>query len=154
MVLSICYGLAPNYYLALIIRTLWGFTNGNLGVLKTYVSEMCSEDKHSLGFSILVTMGGISKYTHSWTINCSVVGPSLGGFLGDAETYFPSLVRSYPWIRNVHLYSFFHLVSSISPMFDWKHFISFHSHHGGICIKGESYSGYDQSKCRRTKEVS
>ncbi|KNB45334.1 protein zinc induced facilitator-like protein [Blastocystis sp. subtype 4] len=94
MVLSICFGLAPNYYLALIIRTLWGFTNGNLGVLKTYVSEMCSEDKQSLGFSILVTMGGISN----------VVGPSLGGFLGDAETYFPSLVRSYPWIRNYPLF--------------------------------------------------
>lgn len=61
MVLALLFGLAPNYYLAICIRTLWGFTNGNLGVLKTYVSEMCSEDKQSLGFSILVTMGGISK---------------------------------------------------------------------------------------------
>ena len=31
----------------------------------------------------------------------SVVGPSLGGFLGDAETYFPSIVKAYPWIRDV-----------------------------------------------------
>ena len=62
MVLALLFGLAPNYYLAICIRGLWGFTNGNLGVLKTYVSEMCSEDKQSLGFSILVTMGGIAKY--------------------------------------------------------------------------------------------
>ena len=44
MVLAMVFGLAPNYAVALIIRTLWGFTNGNLGVLKTYVSEVCSED--------------------------------------------------------------------------------------------------------------
>lgn len=62
MILALLFGLAPNYYFAICVRTLWGFTNGNLGVLKTYVSEMCSEDKQSLGFSLLVTMGGIAKY--------------------------------------------------------------------------------------------
>lgn len=62
MFLALFFGLAPNYALALCIRGLWGFTNGNLGVLKTYVSEVCSEDKQSLGFSVIVTMGGISKY--------------------------------------------------------------------------------------------
>lgn len=61
MFLSFFFGLSTNYYLALVIRTLWGFTNGNLGVLKTYVSETCSEDMQSFGFSILVTMGGIAK---------------------------------------------------------------------------------------------
>ncbi|KAK8827551.1 hypothetical protein WA577_007098 [Blastocystis sp. JDR] len=94
MILAVVFGLAPNFYIALVIRTLWGFTNGNLGVLKTYVSEVCSEDMQSLGFSIIVTMGGIAN----------VVGPSLGGFLGDPETYFPGLVKSYPWIRNYPLF--------------------------------------------------
>ena len=61
MFLSLFFGLSTNYYVALVIRTLWGFTNGNLGVLKTYVSETCSEDMQSLGFSIIVTMGGIAK---------------------------------------------------------------------------------------------
>ena len=61
MVLAMVFGLAPNYAFALTIRTLWGFTNGNLGVLKTYVSEVCSEDMQSLGFSVIVTMGGIAK---------------------------------------------------------------------------------------------
>ena len=61
MILAVVFGLAPNFYIALVIRTLWGFTNGNLGVLKTYVSEVCSEDMQSLGFSIIVTMGGIAK---------------------------------------------------------------------------------------------
>lgn len=65
MFLSLFFGLSTNYYLALIIRTLWGFTNGNLGVLKTYVSETCSEDMQSLGFSIIVTMGGIAKFGFS-----------------------------------------------------------------------------------------
>ena len=62
MVLALVFGLVPNYWLALCVRTLWGFTNGNLGVLKTYVSEVCSEDMQPLGFSTLVTMGGIAKY--------------------------------------------------------------------------------------------
>ncbi|KAK8823142.1 hypothetical protein WA538_002291 [Blastocystis sp. DL] len=94
MFLAFFFGLAPNYVLALCIRGLWGFTNGNLGVLKTYVSEVCSEDKQSLGFSVIVTMGGISN----------VVGPSLGGFLGDPETYFPGLVKEFAWIRRYPLF--------------------------------------------------
>lgn len=75
MVLALLFGLAPNYYLAICIRALWGFTNGNLGVLKTYVSEMCSEDKQSLGFSIIVTMGGISKYIFNFCSNIALLVP-------------------------------------------------------------------------------
>ena len=67
MILAVVFGLAPNFYIALVIRTLWGFTNGNLGVLKTYVSEVCSEDMQSLGFSIIVTMGGIAKSVLSFS---------------------------------------------------------------------------------------
>lgn len=75
MVLALLFGLAPNYYLAICIRTLWGFTNGNLGVLKTYVSEMCSEDKQSLGFSLIVTMGGISKYVFNFYFIVALLVP-------------------------------------------------------------------------------
>ena len=104
MFLSLFFGLSTNYYVALVIRTLWGFTNGNLGVLKTYVSETCSEDMQSLGFSVIVTMGGIAKCVCSTLLITSVVGPSLGGFLGDAESYFPSLIQKSPWIRDRPLF--------------------------------------------------
>ena len=70
MILAFLFGIAPNYYLAICIRTLWGFTNGNAGVLKTYVSEMCSEDKQPLGFSVLVTMFGLSKFVFSDLHDC------------------------------------------------------------------------------------
>ena len=33
-----------------------------------------------------------------------MVGPSLGGFLGDAESYFPSLIQRFPWIRERPLF--------------------------------------------------
>ena len=140
MVLSVCFGLAPNYYLALFIRTFWGFTNGNLGVLKTYVSEMCSEDKQSLGFSIIVTMGGISKYTHSEqstiVLLVLVLVVSLEMPIPISLHWFEVILgfEMYSWVRS------FILVSSVSPMSDWEPIVGFHSHHGDICIKGKSNS--------------
>lgn len=103
MFLAMFFGLVPNYYLAILVRTLWGFCNGNAAVLKTYISEVCSEDMQSLGFSVLVTVFGIAKYILQFYFICSAVGPSLGGFLGDVETYFPGLVKTFPKLREVFL---------------------------------------------------
>ena len=46
---------------AFIGRTLWGFLNGNLGIAKTYISEICNDYTQTLGFSIFQTVGGISS---------------------------------------------------------------------------------------------
>lgn len=76
--LSICgviismniFGLADNFWLAFISRTLWGFLNGNLGIAKTYISEICNDYTQTLGFSIFQTVGGFSSYYFIY--NCHI----------------------------------------------------------------------------------
>lgn len=56
------FGLATNFWVAMLGRFLWGFLNGNLGIAKTYISEICNDYTQTLGFSIFQTVGGISTY--------------------------------------------------------------------------------------------
>ncbi len=94
MILAMVFGLAPNFSIALVIRTLWGFTNGNIGVIKTYVSEVCSEDMQSLGFSIIVTMGGIAKLISLFYFMIALLDPVWVDFLAMQKR--TSLVWSSP----------------------------------------------------------
>ncbi|KAK8799426.1 hypothetical protein WA158_002641 [Blastocystis sp. Blastoise] len=88
------FGLSPNYPVALIFRTLWGFFNGNIGAAKTYISEICNPKTQALGFSLFTTTMGISN----------VVGPTLGGILSKPEENMPWLVDLIP---NIHQYRFY-----------------------------------------------
>ena len=56
------FGLATDFWVAMLGRFLWGFLNGNLGIAKTYISEICNDYTQTLGFSIFQTVGGISTY--------------------------------------------------------------------------------------------
>ena len=49
----------------------------------------------------------------------SVVGPSLGGFLGDPETYFPGLVKSFPKLREVLALFMFNLAPTLLAFHGW-----------------------------------
>ena len=55
------FGLATDFWVAFISRTLWGFLNGNLGIAKTYISEICNDYTQTFGFSIFQTVGGFSS---------------------------------------------------------------------------------------------
>ena len=65
---------SQNFWWAIIARFLWGFLNGNVGVVKTYLSEVncdviflyycvchqiCDDTNQAQGFSIMGTTGGI-----------------------------------------------------------------------------------------------
>ncbi|OAO17306.1 zinc induced facilitator-like 2 protein [Blastocystis sp. ATCC 50177/Nand II] len=88
------FGLAQDFWTAFIGRTLWGFLNGNLGIAKTYISEICNDYTQTLGFSIFQTVGGIS----------STVGPTLGGYLSKPEENFPGLAKQFPILRDYRYY--------------------------------------------------
>ena len=54
------FGLATDYWTAIFGRALWGFLNGNLGIAKTYISEICNDYTQTTGFAIFQTVGGIA----------------------------------------------------------------------------------------------
>ncbi|KAK8798091.1 hypothetical protein WA171_005616 [Blastocystis sp. BT1] len=88
------FGLATDFWIALFGRFLWGFLNGNLGIAKTYISEISNDYTQTLGFSIFQTVGGIS----------STVGPSVGGFLSRPEENIPGLTKKFPILREYRYY--------------------------------------------------
>ena len=77
------FGLATNYATAILGRALWGFLNGNLGIAKTYISEICNDYTQTTGFAIFQTVGGIATY------------------LSKPEENFPELTKRYPVLRDV-----------------------------------------------------
>ncbi|KAF2156391.1 MFS general substrate transporter [Myriangium duriaei CBS 260.36] len=89
------FGLAPNFWTALVARALGGLLNGNIGVINTTVAEIVTEKKHQArAFSI---MPGI------WCIG-SIIGAGLGGTLADPVRNYPSYFASggvfdkYPYL--------------------------------------------------------
>ena len=85
------FGFAPNFWVAVVTRFLWGFFNGNIGVGKTYMGEILDDSNNSKGMAIFGVIGGLGR----------IVGPMLGGFLSspaDHYTVFENTpFESYPF---------------------------------------------------------
>ena len=85
----------------MVFRTCWGLMNSTLGVVKTYIGEMCNDRLLARGFAIISAMGGLARFVLSTSLTCSIFGPLVGGFLSKPEDNFPGLVRLMPWLRKV-----------------------------------------------------
>ncbi|GKT49039.1 uncharacterized protein ColSpa_09220 [Colletotrichum spaethianum] len=88
------FGFSRSFAQALVFRCIGGATNGNVGVLRTMISEIVREKKFQARAFILLPM----------TFNIGVIiGPILGGILSDPAGSYPSLFgdidffRKYPY---------------------------------------------------------
>ena len=59
------FGLAKNYWVALVGRMLWGLFDGTWSLMKTSTSEFCGEENVAMGLSLLTTGYGIGSYITS-----------------------------------------------------------------------------------------
>ncbi|KAF2223824.1 major facilitator superfamily domain-containing protein [Elsinoe ampelina] len=76
------FGFSQSFYMALFWRAVGGALNGNVGVMRTMISEIIREKKYQSRAFLLLPM----------TFNVGVIiGPILGGLLADP-------VKSYPGI--------------------------------------------------------
>ncbi|GJC89182.1 putative membrane protein YCR023C [Colletotrichum liriopes] len=76
------FGFSQTFAQALVFRCIGGATNGNVGVLRTMISEIVREKKFQARAFILLPM----------TFNIGVIiGPILGGILSDPAGSYPSL---------------------------------------------------------------
>lgn len=97
-----------NYTWATISRFLWGILNGNVGVAKTYLSEILENEHQSKGFTILGTMDAVGR----------IVGPVIGGFLGNKNNikFFINhfeIVRKFPYLVACSVCSIFAIIGFI-----------------------------------------
>ena len=63
------FGLAKNYWVALVGRMLWGLFDGTWSLMKTSTSEFCGEENVAMGLSLLTTGYGIGSYITSVLAN-------------------------------------------------------------------------------------
>lgn len=76
------FGLSTSFTQALFFRSLGGITNGNIGVLRTMISETVQEKKYQSRAFLILPM----------TFNIGVIiGPILGGVLSDLAGSYPSV---------------------------------------------------------------
>ncbi|KAI1149162.1 major facilitator superfamily domain-containing protein [Nemania diffusa] len=75
------FGFSTNYKQALFFRSLGGITNGNVGVMRTMISEIIRDKKYQSRAFLILPM----------TFNVGVIiGPILGGILSDPAGSFPA----------------------------------------------------------------
>ncbi|KAL7814634.1 MFS general substrate transporter [Trichoderma aethiopicum] len=102
------FGFSTTFWQALLFRTIGGATNGNIGVMRTMISEIIREKKYQPRAFLLLPM----------TFNIGVIiGPILGGILSDPAGSYPGLFGNidffvkFPYAAP-NIVSFFFLVSA------------------------------------------
>lgn len=82
MISVVGFGFSKNFTTAIIFRCLGGVLNGNVGVMRTMISEIIKEKKYQARAFLLLPM----------TFNIGVIlGPILGGVLADPVGSYPGL---------------------------------------------------------------
>ncbi|RDW66749.1 hypothetical protein BP5796_09498 [Coleophoma crateriformis] len=84
------FGFSKTFYQALFFRLCGGFLNGNIGVMRTMVSEIVQEKKYQSRAFLLFPM----------CFNCGIIlGPILGGLLADPAGTYPQLFGHIKWLK-------------------------------------------------------
>ncbi|CAN1298544.1 Protein ZINC INDUCED FACILITATOR-LIKE 1 [Linum perenne] len=110
VIFNILFGLSTTFWMAVSMRFLLGCSNGLIGTIKAYASELFREDQQALGLSTVSTAWGIGL----------IIGPALGGFLSQPAEKYPnvfsedSLFGRYVNFHCVLLLWFQHIFSTIT----------------------------------------
>lgn len=95
---------APNLWLLLFGRAIAGFTSANVSVATAYITDVSPEDVRARRFGLFNAMFGMGF----------IVGPVLGGMLGDYWVRLPFIVAAALNAGNL-LLAFFMLPESRTP---------------------------------------
>ncbi|KAB8346287.1 hypothetical protein FH972_023331 [Carpinus fangiana] len=84
------FGFSKSFFWAMFFRTIGGGLNGNVGVMRTMISEIVVEKKFQPKAFLLMPV----------TFNVGVlVGPILGGWLQDPVQQYPSVFPKGGWLE-------------------------------------------------------
>ena len=98
-ILMIAFGFTTNFAVAITIRFIWGVADGYLGICKTILSEICSEDMLPVTTGCMFISMALSKYYYDILYDCSALGPIVGGYLSDPEKLLSSLIDRFPILK-------------------------------------------------------
>ncbi|KAF5019345.1 hypothetical protein F66182_8654 [Fusarium sp. NRRL 66182] len=92
---SLIFGLAKQYWVALLARFVGGALNGNVSVMQTMVAEMVKLPEHE--------PKAYAVQPFVWTLG-GIIGSAMGGFLAQPAVFYPSvfsqdgLFGRYPYL--------------------------------------------------------
>ena len=120
------FGLATTFWQALAFRMMAGALNGNVGVMRTMISEIVREKK-----SVSQTPSNITHANQNPRFQaraflllpmCSnvgtIIGPILGGLLADPAKSYPSVFGGIKWLEK-HPYAPPNFLSAFFLMSAW-----------------------------------
>lgn len=70
-------------------RFAWGLLNGNVGVVKTMLSDVCPDEHTARAFSFIGIAVGVGR----------IIGPTIGGILAEPATKYPSVFGNAAVLR-------------------------------------------------------
>ncbi len=82
------FGFSGTFAEAVMWRFLAGALNGNNGIVKSMVSEVCDDTNMATGFSLIGLLGGLARLT----------SPAIGGFLAEPASQYEAL-RGVVWLE-------------------------------------------------------
>lgn len=97
----IAFGFSNNFYVAIALRFIWGVADGYLGICKTVLSEICSEDMLPITTGLMFISAALSRLFFVYLFYYSVLGPIVGGYLSDPETLLSGLIKRWPFLERV-----------------------------------------------------
>ncbi|KAL3424253.1 major facilitator superfamily transporter [Phlyctema vagabunda] len=84
------FGFSTSFWQALIFRMMGGALNGNVGVMRTMISEIVKDKKYqSRAFLLLPMCANVGI----------IIGPVLGGLLANPASTYPKLFRGVAWLK-------------------------------------------------------
>jgi len=78
---ALAFGFSPSFPLAMCARFAWGLLNGNIGVVKTMISDVCPDVHSARAFSSSGVAAGLGR----------VIGPTIGGLLSQPAPKYPAV---------------------------------------------------------------
>ena len=82
------FGFSGSFVEAVMWRFLAGALNGNNGIVKSMVSEVCDDTNMATGFALIGLLGGLARLT----------SPAVGGFLAEPTKQYEAL-RGVAWLE-------------------------------------------------------
>ena len=151
----VIFGSATNYTYALIGRIISGLLSGNLGVLKSFLTEITDESNRGAGFSYMSV---------AWALG-TIIAPLAGGLLCNPADKYPAyfnksgIFGAFPYLLPCVICVVFNVVSAVMCQLfmvetrnqNGRLAMSDATADRGNCCKSHRYSGLSNSSEREVK---
>ena len=90
------FAFIRNYYVAVVLRFVWGFCDGHYALIKTLVADYSDGRTIARNSSFLFLSVSIGKCTPISDFISSSISPLLGGYLSNPHNLSPWLLNHFP----------------------------------------------------------